>query len=434
MRRLKFDWLMLLFTMVLSLAAALPALALDFSSELEPVILSGMYFTLPLIFSLIGMALAEYIHNKKYIIHRKGNRVVSFICAFVLSAIIGCGGEMLYALDFTRNTVEAEPAPITEPTAAPKQDDAVTNVSLLLDFSSSMRDFLSADGDKTEICKSAACELIDELGDDTAMQYIAFTSVVYECTDITTLDQAGKRSLKAAINRTDHIGTTDFNAALETAYNTLSGSDAKKKAVILMTDGDSEVSDSIRKTYKEEGIPVYVISIDTEESVENPEMRGEIIEFAESTGGFETQLDKDSFNPDNLLEALREAYEDDGVNDPNDNQKRERIGSKHGPLRIKTGDGYLPYGYDDLNLWKIIVRLVMFILYGMIASWVMYRSVSRRMLLGSLISGAVTTLAATTIGGIGNIGAFISTCIFCIVFWCAFTVYYPSRGEDDNVQ
>lgn len=104
------------------------------------------------------------------------------------------------------------------------------SVTLLLDISRSMEQI-----DKLNICKATACEIIDNLSDETMVSIIGFFGEVV--TVFTPTPVTDKEELKNVINNLEAYQGTYLGSALKYTYDLVSHLPYAKKEVILISDG-----------------------------------------------------------------------------------------------------------------------------------------------------------------------------------------------------
>ncbi len=440
MKRLNFDWLMLLLSFVLSLAGALVCLNFK-DTAIETVwgtiAWSAAYFAVPLLCSLIGIAVAEFIRSRRYVLQKKGNRAVSMIAAVLIAVLIGGGGQALYMIDIVK-TGTPEPAQATEPpkpSHAPvtKKDDGV-NVALLLDNSGSMEEVSST-------CKDTACELVDKLDENTYLDFILFSNTIFQNTGLTPLDDDGKEIIKNIIKTYPWpMGTTRFNDPLSEASDALTGSGAEGRpgSVIVITDGKdtsgAEIEEHVTDSFIQNNIPVYLISIETDDDGDGT--KDGISSVVKKTDGFEIELDKNKFDSDKLLSALHSAYNRQNPEETEKPEEDAKPDKKHKAgykLSVKMGDGLLPFGNEGLGIIKFIIRMIMLILYGILATRMIYYSISLRSVIICIVTGAVAALLASLIDDYYMAAMVLASVMYALLFWSAFTMYYPARGGLEDV-
>lgn len=418
MKRVKFDWIMLLLSF--SIAFICICFCLSFMDDMTDsvwgrVLWSGIVFALPLVGSLAGVALAELIRSKRYVVQKKGSRARSIAYAAVLPLIVGCVGQVLYMIDIDTKRIEIPSNPIV--TEAPVLNNE-SQISLLIDFS----DSVYSDIDN---CKQAACELVDRLDESTYFQYISFAAKVFESTDMTKLDQAGKEKIKEVIRSSTHMGMTDLLQPIEEAYTKQkeSGNQGVKKSVIMISDGvDGTLKsefEAVKHRYLDEDIAFYLIKV---KGLGNFDISG-ITDLAQGTGGIVLPLQKNGIDYNELLAALEKTV----INSPVPHKVNKTYREEH---KLYFGTETLPFGNRNINIWKILLRFLVFAGYSIIATWTIYYSVSKRDVLTAIAVGIAITLITTILGDRGII---VSAILFDLAFWSAFTVYHPIRKGIDSV-
>lgn len=129
---------------------------------------------------------------------------------------------------------------------------------LLLDASGSM-DMSGYSHPRTQ----AACQFVDSLSVDCRIQAVSFAAIVLHRSPLSDMDGSGKAVVKDFIQNVDSIGPTDFNAPLRAALDTLAqeGREGCHHAVLLLTDGEGDLSNDVIRSYQNSGVKVFTIPI-----------------------------------------------------------------------------------------------------------------------------------------------------------------------------
>jgi len=158
-------------------------------------------------------------------------------------ALIATGGERLFGDPAFAASPLAHLLPVTvePPSAEPKTREPIA-LYLLIDRSNSMG-YSSSNpavqfGEKMEYAKRAAIAVLEQLGPSDLVGAIAFDSQPYELGRLRPVAES-RGALRAAIERLQYGGGTDFKDALDIARGNLVDSGRRVRHVILLTDGDT---------------------------------------------------------------------------------------------------------------------------------------------------------------------------------------------------
>lgn len=358
------------------------------------ILWSGLFFSVPLLCGVAGSYLSELIHRRKFSVKRTGRRLVSVALAAVLGFGIGAGGQALYMLSITES-----------------EERQAVDLVLLLDGSGSMQD-------KKEDCFQAAEDLIRGMEEENRMAAAAFAAVVLGNTDLTDMDETGKDELTEFIRGIDIVGGTDFEAPLNLAADLLldQKAEGRRQAVILLSDGEGPVSEETEKRYISEDIALYTVRIVSDDEIRPDEQR--VIDLAQNTGGSDTEIragEDGSVRVEELLEAFRGAVNRTGGAEMSDRML----------VYGETGKGFL---------WCAFIRILVCLLYAVLAGYVYYRKMNRTQLAGNLISGMILAVLIIVSGQLGLGSPLLSAVFFCVLIFAAYATYDPEEGENGNVQ
>lgn len=148
-------------------------------------------------------------------------------------------------------------------------EQAVCNTILAVDCSGSMADNDATSYDSVNgvnICNryAAALSFIDFMGENDKIGVVTFNSTATQACGLTS-DTA---VLKKAVLGFKSNGGTSFNEALKKSITMLSNSGDVQKKIILLTDGESDVSLTVLAKAKKAGIKIYTIGLgDSSDSV-----------------------------------------------------------------------------------------------------------------------------------------------------------------------
>ncbi|MBQ4528736.1 MAG: VWA domain-containing protein [Clostridia bacterium] len=392
MNKLRFDWIMFLGSVLFSVIAAIICSLFEneaISSFDNIVIYSALFFSIPLTVSIISMGIVEIYRRKNYEIQKRGNRIIAVIVGLVFSAGIGAGGQALYSYLLDESGENK--------TEIIKDNSA--DISIIIDYSGSMYGFLTD-------CKNATCSLIDDISEKDSIQLIIFSDrIMNSDTNLYPATKDNKELLKNTVNSTDLGGGTSFEPPLNEAYNILtsSGSVSPNKAVIMVTDGQAYVSDSLKDKYIQAGIPLYCIGVNTEYT--------SIEDFVTDTGGYTIPLDGEDIDNGKLLNEFRKIYEDEIPSEEKTMEKR-----------------YLPmfYGSENAGILELLIRFAVLVVYGILATWCMYYTLSKESVITSLITSVILSLILYF-----TESYFVVIPLFTLAFWISLTRYYPSDVIED---
>ena len=392
-----FDRWMLFLTVFLSACGCAVCLFMLETTADNPfgrILWSGLFFSVPLLCGVAGSYLSELIHRRKFSVKRTGSRLVSAVLAAVLGFGIGAGGQALYMFSITEN-----------------EERQAVDLVLLLDGSGSMQD-------KKEDCFQAAEDLIRGMEEENRAAAAAFAAVVLGSTDLTDMDETGKDELTEFIRGIDIVGGTDFEAPLNLAADLLLDrkTEGRRQAVILLSDGEGPVSEETEERYISEGIALYTVRIVSDNEIRPDEQR--VIDLAQNTGGSDTEIragEDGSVRVEELLEAFRGAVRRTGGTEMSDRML----------VYGETGKGFL---------WCAFIRILVCLLYAVLAGYVYYRKMNRTQLAGNLISGMILAGLIIVSGQLGLGSSVLSAVFFCVLIFAAYTTYDPEEGESGYVQ
>ncbi|MBQ4528732.1 MAG: hypothetical protein II998_11755 [Clostridia bacterium] len=391
MKKLRFDWLMMIVTFVASaLSVVILNLVYDVRSNediFERVLASVLFFAIPLTVSSVCMLLVETFRKKDYILQITGSRAHSVIAAILVSSLIGGVGQLLYSFDFVTETPPA------------KVDASSVDVSVMLDYSKGMESYI----DK---CENAVCDIIDAGDENTNIQFISFAADIFEGTELITITDDIKQEFKDFVKSCDHTGGTNYDIPLTVAESTLSSAGQNdNQAILIVSDGDGEISKDISDKVFDSGIRVYLLSVGNVNS-------SKIETFVQATGGEVIELDSGRYSAADILNKL----------------KNPSYSIESGDTKFAMGEGLIYNSEDSASWYKFLIRVLVFTLYLLLAGWVMYFSISKAAVISAVISSVIVSLFML-------IGSDVITLILCdLMFWTAFTKYYPLNGGAYIVQ
>ena len=345
------------------------------------IIWSGLFFSLPFVTSLLGSYLAEALQSRRFTVLRKRGRIFTMILAAASGFLVGAGGQALYMI----SAFEKNPA---------------MDIVLLLDGSGSMED-------EKEGCDKAARALLDQMDENSRAQVVSFAATVLGNTDLLPMDEAGKDTITDFIRSIDVIGGTEFGQPLTFALNSLreNKEEQRAQAVILLSDGEGPLPDSLKEEYIKEGLLLYTIRIDT--GTKPTADTEKLIDMAKSTGGFDTLIPVDKSgqaNTQELISAFGEAF----------TATRE----------IGMGEQMIVFGnMNGSVIFRFLIRTLVFALYAVLVGAIYYRSLQPEQILGNLTAGLLLSVLVTLFGQIGLETPVLSAVLFCVLIFCAYTTY-----------
>ena len=186
--------------------------------------------------------------------------------------------------------------------------------------------------------------------------------------------------------------------------------------MILLSDGEGPVSEETEKRYISEDIALYTVRIVSDNEIRPDEQR--VIDLAQNTGGSDTEIragEDGSVRVEELLEAFRGAVSRTGGAEMSDRML----------VYGETGKGFL---------WCTFIRILVCLLYAVLAGYVYYRKMNRTQLAGNLISGMILAVLIIVSGQLGLGSPLLSAVFFCVLIFAAYTTYDPEEGESGNVQ
>lgn len=426
MKKVRFDWLMLILTFVFSAVAVMVCLLMK--DLLPGVVWSGLCFALPLVCALIGICITEYIRGKNCVIHKKGNRVMSFVLAIVIGFGIGALGQLAFdALaaapeDDDNNEKHIEE---TETDVIVTETTIPMDICLLLDCSGSMDEVVAA-------CKNAMCMLVDELDEKHSLQVITFDEV---CCDLTELTDDNKEYIKKVIRRA-YGYSSDPNMALEAAYDTLSDNALKDHSRVLIVVSDDtmddlyiddlyypiDVDDELLEKIIAADIKIYSLYNTTWVMPSYDIDNEKFAQYVKRSGGFVTKIDESAVSTDKLLEALALIHEDSVqiIENPIEETEEETKEA------YSCEESLFPYGNEGMNVLKFFVRWILLVAFALLATYVMYYSLS----VSNIIYGVIVGLAGALLLFATDKSIVFTALVYAVLFLTAFTGYYPTyEGE-----
>lgn len=379
-----FDWIVLVLTLLLGGAGCAFCLMIYGRTAQDTwgrIIWSGLFFSLPFVTSLLGSYLAEALQSRRFTVLRKRGRIFTMILAAASGFLVGAGGQALYMI----SAFEKNPA---------------MDIVLLLDGSGSMED-------EKEGCDKAARALLDQMDENSRAQVVSFAAAVLGNTDLLPMDEAGKDTITDFIRSIDVIGGTEFGQPLTFALNSLreNKEEQRAQAVILLSDGEGPLPDSLKEEYIKEGLLLYTIRIDT--GTKPTADTEKLIDMAKSTGGFDTLIPVDKSgqaNTQELISAFGEAF----------TATRE----------IGMGEQMIVFGnMNGSVIFRFLIRTLVFALYAVLVGAIYYRSLQPEQILGNLTAGLLLSVLVTLFGQIGLETPVLSAVLFCVLIFCAYTTY-----------
>lgn len=364
----RFDFLTLL-TSVLFAAVSVVVSGISLNWNVDSVaadILNiAVFFAFSFTMGYVGMRLGQWLNRKRYKVVRHRSVVVGILLSILLGAVAGAVGQVIYSIDYIPHYRTVETDIVL---------DGIHMV-LLMDGSSSMTE------EKKVACNEAATRLIDNLGEDDSVQFIAFAKLVAprNVSQFLPMTENNKVFLKDFVRSVDLAGGTDFNIPLRMALDTLQANqDEHHRSIILMlTDGEAELADDVVRTFSDAGNEIYLYTIritGSNDSI-NSATRS-LIDLADQDFPITPRQDG-SVNVDVVLNAFQAALAARGT-------------AAEEYMLLGLGTALFIQQNASLYWWRITVRLVTFIFLFVMAAIVYYGKQSWRRLLVHLLTGAAT--------------------------------------------
>lgn len=258
-------------------------------TPLRRILWCGTFFPLVFLCGFLGLSLWMRWNKTCKVVRPKG-WLAAFLTSAVLLGAVGAGGEALFM--YTKENVSMS---------------AGADMVLLLDASGSM-DNSGYSHPRTQ----AACQFVDGLSGECRVQAVSFASIVLDRSALSAMDDNGKAAVKDFIQRMDSVGNTDFNAPLQAALDTLEqeGREGCHHAVLLLTDGEGDLSNDVIRSYRSSGVRVFTIRIGSSGSPSGQAKA--LADFAQSTGGFDVCLTPDAngdVETSDLLTSFQNAFQ-----------------------------------------------------------------------------------------------------------------------------
>ncbi|MCD7806885.1 MAG: VWA domain-containing protein [Lachnospiraceae bacterium] len=246
------------------------------------VLCNGLIFGCLYFGGFFGMHLAISLHPG-YRIERPGSWLRKGLMMGLCTILIAMAGQLLFMISREEVTRTVEEETVVE------REVTTVDMAFLIDASSSMESL-----GYRQPSLNAAIQFVESLDETEQMQVIAFAGKVVGRTGLLVTDDDGKAELTAFIEEIDARGTTDFDAPLEEAVETLlkEGRDDSGKMIILLTDGDvtgddETISASLSSTIADNNILLYTVRI---AESENTDMGSGLLKLVETTGGMDQVL------------------------------------------------------------------------------------------------------------------------------------------------
>lgn len=367
---------------VLGAVLMMPGLILSPATPLGRTLWSGGFFLAVFLGGFVGLTVALAL-SRRYKVRRPRAWPVALILCAALVFGVGAGGQWLFM--YSKETV-----------VLPAEVDMV----LLLDASGSM-DSYGYSEPRTE----AACQFVDSLDEDCRLQVVSFAGWVLDSTNLLTMDDAGKDAAKAMIRSIDSVGMTDFNAPLQTAMDTLTtrAREGVNRAVVLLTDGEGELSQRVISAYLDSDIKVMTIRIST---AARPTAEAQaLISFAQGTGGFDARLTPQSgggIDASDMLAAFEDAFQA---------STETRTNMAEDLLVCSAGN----------SLYQILIRVATLLLCALLFGIGYFSRILRLGILFDLLCGLAAALLLTLLGGLPYIVCALVLCVLLAGSFVAFT-------------
>lgn len=353
----------------------------------ERIFWVGGFFLAVFVGGFAGLHLMLHF-SRKYKIRRSRFWIPVFLLACALLFGIGAGGQALFMYS-------------KEEVLVPASADMV----LLLDASGSM------DSSRyTQPRTDAACQFVNSLSDDDRLQAVSFAGKVLDSTSLVNMDTQGKNTLTQFIQGIDSVGTTDFNAPLEQAMQTLSAQSRADcgKAVILLTDGEGDLDSDVIKTYVGSDVKVFTIRISSSAYLNNNAR--ELANLATDTGGFDVQLTPaadGTVDAADMLRAFQDAFQ------------------ATTETRVNMSNDLLIYA-EQTAFWQFLLRVVVFILCAILIGVGYFGKLSLRPVIANGACGLLSAVLITLFNGTSYA---LCVAVICLLMTTA-VVSLDMNGED----
>ncbi len=300
-----------------------------------------LFFVLLFIGGFVGMNLGM-LASVKYRIKRRSFWMRSFVIAAVLIMVVSAVGEFLFSITMETTSEIAETL-------------EGVDIVLLIDGSGNLG---KSDSDYGVARTQAVTDFVESLGEETHLQVIVFAATILpEQTDMLTMNDAGKAEVIDCVSSINSVGKTNFDDAFEAALDSLK-SDGRSDAnqlIILLTDGDGTLSDTITEECVNSGVTLCTVR--TTNSPKSDEGQA-VATLAEQTGGVDTVI---SLGTDGSAEASKMTLAfTEAVNTATNTESNQ---SSH----IKLSDERL-VGSVHTSLYQFVIRTitlsVLMILFG----------------------------------------------------------------------
>lgn len=364
----RFGFLPLVLTSLFGVAGILAVgfvfYAIEPDTVWEGVLISVLFFTIPMLLGFTGLRLALRLERKKYQVKEDRGCFVRLVVVLILVGLLGGVGQLLYCLEWQTYTVDTE---VDMPSKG-------NHVVMLMDISGSMRD-------ERDACIEAACQLIDGLDETTAMQFIAFAATVEPRNEsaFLPLTADNKLVLQDLIRAIDMEGKTNFNQPLETAIHTLQTHQAPdyRSMILMITDGKDDINSSIKRTLSDPGSGIELFTLRITEGSGAPDAQVQaLIDLAKQDYPIQQKADG-TVDMTTVLDNLRSAI---------DSQKT--ITEEHRKLAFGND---LVFSIGSANFWwRSVIQVVLFGLYSVLISVAYYGKPGVLSLLLSAAGGLFT--------------------------------------------
>lgn len=330
-------------------------------SALTGLVSALAFFTVPVLTGYLGVQAALLLRRPKFVRKNSSGSLKALAAALLVSAVVGCAGQLLYAMEWQIETTE---------TIVGTQSKG-SHVVMLMDVSGSMMD-------ERPGCVEAACQLIDGLDDTTSMQFIAFAAAVKDenVSAFAPMTAENKSSLQAVIRSANMIGNTNFNQPLEMAIETLEQNREKdyRNIIIMLTDGAASVKDSVKNVLADSDLELFTVRITDGANDSDADVQA-LIQLATQDFPVKSQPDG-SVDVSAILKSLREALNSSRV-----------ITEEHKKLALGA-DTIFSANMEDF-WWRPILQVVVFGLFSVLISLAYYGRQGLVSLVLNLASGVL---------------------------------------------
>ena len=360
-------------------------------------------------------------NRKKIRLHTP--RLMSVFTIIFLAAlfVLGAIGQLVYNLNITTEKIQVGERKETEVVEISRNSDII----ILVDKSGSMSSTLDVTVDACE-------EFINQLPSECRVGFGEFTSTTKMNNSLSNMDAQGKSSIISELNAMKNrraSGGTDFDRALTAAWDEFqqNSSTDRSQFIVMFTDGQDTISTSsygysksIGETILDSNIKVYSVRINGNDGSSSRMVR-DFIDFVNNTGGADTIINMSSYgSQSSLQESLRQivAQLDNMVHGTQERTITIPVYEDKTEVKFTSGSVFFD-NIDDINVLRVIVRVVVFIGLAILMQLVFFGGLDLVPILLNVGSGLLAALLAT-LAGIPGV-AFISALAVSLGIWTLYS-------------